>query len=91
MTHPGAHFELRAQELRIDVAATALGAGLQQLGGRILIDIARRQIDEQILFFDADRERWLCAAHGNSPHLSRWLIVYEGRTQSGSQLRDRQG
>jgi hypothetical protein len=59
VTHPGAHFELRTQELGVDVPRAALCTLLEQARRWILIHVAAFQIDEQIFFLDANRKRRL--------------------------------
>src|ERR1700692_914304 len=59
-TDPGVHFELRAQELRTDLTATAFGTFPKQGGRRILVDVARIETDEKVFLLDTDREWRLC-------------------------------
>jgi hypothetical protein len=72
---------LRAQEFRVDVSAAALRAGLQQRRRRILVDVARCEVNEQILLFHTDRKRRLSISH-NSP-----LFMACGQLSSGIALR----
>src|SRR6185437_2468138 len=70
----GARLELAAQEARIHLTATAARALLEERRRWILVDVARVEVDEQIFFFDADREWRLSAAHDDAPEGPKHIV-----------------
>src|ERR1700722_3060465 len=66
----GTHLELRPEELRADLIATALRAFLQELGWWVLVNVPCVEIDEEILLFDADGKWRLYTHYSKSPRPS---------------------
>jgi len=65
----GADLDLRAQELRADLAPV-VEQGLLAFGeegrGRFLRQVAAVLVDEEVFLFDADCEAWLADRHGGA-------------------------
>ena len=60
----GADLDLRAQEFGTDLAAQRLLAFGEQRGRRLLREVARVLVDEEIFLLDAEREAWFLDGHG---------------------------
>ena len=60
----GADLDLRAQEFGADLAAQRLLAFGEQRGRRLLREVARVLVDEEIFLLDAEREAWFLDGHG---------------------------